>query len=103
MPVGEADKAARQFELALDLDPNLAAAHYAMGVLCQHRNRIPKALKHWHVTPAPAKPKPEAKRQWQARQLQSLSHYGLLLWNAAECRRGVELAQLSSSRWNSTD
>jgi len=44
---GYSEKAAHQFRLALERDPRLAAAHYALGIICQQQRRTTEALKHW--------------------------------------------------------
>ena len=46
-PGREREKAAHQFGLALELELELAPAHYALGTLRQLQRRVSEALKHW--------------------------------------------------------
>jgi protein O-mannosyl-transferase len=63
---GNLEHASRQFHLALEHDPQLATAHYALGNLCQQQGRTPEALKHWREAArlAPQWPEPINNLAW---------------------------------------
>ncbi len=84
---GEGEKAARQFELVLGLDPKFATAHYALGIIRQQQHRTPEALKHWREAArlAPQWPDPLNNLAW-----------ALATDPQPELRDGVEAVKLAT-------
>jgi len=84
---GDAEKAAHQFGLVLELDPRFAAAQYALGIIRQRQHRLPEALKHWREAArlAPQWPDPLNNVAW-----------ALATSPEPELRDGVEAVRLAT-------